>query len=74
MQITLIIIEKVIVSAKYSNFANLFSKKSAEMLLERTSINKHAIKLIDSKQSLNSPIYSLDSIELKTIKNYIEIN
>ena len=43
-------------------------------LLENTKINKHAIELEKSKQLLFKPIYSLGSIELKTLKTYIKIN
>ena len=39
--------KKVTVPAKYSDFADVFSKKLAKMLPERTKINKHAIKLED---------------------------
>ena len=39
-------------------------------LPENTNINKHAIKLEKSKQSLYGPIYSLGPVELKTLKIY----
>ena len=41
-------------------------------LAENTEINKYAIELIDSKQSLYGPIYVLSPIELKTLKTYIK--
>ena len=41
-------------------------------LPENTSINEHIIELIEDKQLSYKPIYSLDSMELETIKAYIE--
>ena len=41
-------------------------------LLKNTSINKHDIKLQDGKQSQYELIYSLEQIELETLKTYIE--
>ena len=73
-QIALFIAEKVTVPAEYSDFANVFSKKSAEMLPKRIGINKHAIKLEDGKQPPYGPIYSLGPVELETLKTYIETN
>ena len=37
-------------------------------------INKYAIELEKSKQPLFGSIYSLESVELKTLKTYIKIN
>ena len=48
-EIALFIAKKVIVPAKYIDFDDVFLKKSAEVLPKRIGINKHAIKLIDSK-------------------------
>ena len=45
------------------------------MLPKRISINKHTIKLVDSKQLSYEPIYySLKMIKLKIFKIYIETN
>ena len=44
------------------------------MLPEHTGINKHAIKLEDGKQPSYGPIYSLNLVELKTLKTYIKTN
>ena len=60
--------------AKHSDFADVFSKKSAKVLPEYTGINKHAIELKNGKQPPYGPIYSLGLVELKTLKTYIEIN
>ena len=46
----------------------------AAELVENTKINKHAIKLEESKQSPFGLIYSLRSVELETLKTYIKNN
>lgn len=51
----LFLIENVTILTKYTDFANVFSKKLVEMLSERTVINEYAIELVDSKQ----PLYGL---------------
>ena len=58
---------------EYADYANvfLFSKLAIE-LPENTDINKHAVELKDGKQLPYGPIYSLDPVELKTFKTYIE--
>ena len=73
-QIALLFVKKVTVPEEYSDFADVFSKKSAEVLPKRMEINKYAIKLQKSKQLSYGPIYSLGLIELKALKIYIEIN
>ena len=73
-QIALLLAKKVTVPAKYSDFANVFSKESEEVWPKRTEINKHAIKLEDGKQPLYEPIYSLCPVELETLKTYIKTN
>ena len=50
------------VSAKYSDFSDVFSEKKALVLPE----------LQDDKQPLYGPIYSLGPVELETLKAYIE--
>ena len=62
------------VLAEYSDYSNIFSAENAAELLENTRINKHAIKLEESKQLLFGPIYSLEPEELETLKTYIETN
>lgn len=59
---------------EYFDFANVFSKESAKIVLERTSINKHAIKSVNSKHLSYRPIYSLGSVKFKTLNTYIKIN
>lgn len=64
----------VTVPAKYLDFANVFFEKLATMLLEHIEINNYSINLEVGKQPLYEPIYSLGSVELETLKIYIEIN
>ena len=49
-QITFFITKKVIVLVKYLDFAEVFSKKLAKMLLKCIAINKHAINLEKGNQ------------------------
>ena len=51
------------ISDKYVNFADIFSIDLTSKLPENIGINNHAIKQIDSQQSLYGPIYSLETIE-----------
>ena len=62
------------VLAEYSNYSNIFSVEYTVELLENTGINKYAIKLEKSKQSSFGPIYSLELVELETLKTYIKTN
>ena len=64
--------QKVIVPAKYTDFANVFLKKLAKVLPKQTSINKHDIKLINDKHPFYGLIYSLGLIELESFKTYIK--
>ena len=73
-QITLLIAKEFIMPAEYADFANVLLKKSAKLLLGRTSINNHIIKLIDDKQLLYEPIYNIGLIELEILKTYIKTN
>lgn len=58
----------------YPDFAHVFSKKLVELPLENTDINNHTIKLVNSKQPLYEPIYSLKLVELESLNTYIETN
>ncbi len=60
------------ISAKYSDYADVFSSDLVMKLPENTGMNEHAIKLIDDKQSPYKPIYALNPVELETLKTYIE--
>ena len=65
-QLTLLLAQKVTVLTKCSDFANVFLKKSANILSERTGANEHVIELEEGKQPLYRPIYSLGPVELET--------
>ena len=63
------------VSAKYLDFADVFSSDLVSELPKHTGMNDHGIELVDScQQSPYEPIYSLGLVELKTLKAYIETN
>ena len=48
-QIALLLAKKVIILAKYLDFANAFLEESANVLSEQTKTNEHATKLEQSK-------------------------
>ena len=62
------------VSAKYSDFTDVFFVDLASELSEYAGINDHAIKLVEGQQPPYGPIYSLGPVELETLKAYIETN
>ena len=64
--IALLMVKKVTVLVKYSDFANVFLKESAKVLSEQIRANKYVIKLDESKQPPYSPIYSLKQVEIET--------
>ena len=66
------LIKKVKILDKYSDFTDVFSEKKILVLLECIKLNKHAIKLEDSKKPPYRPIYILGLVELKIFKTYIE--
>ena len=70
----LLLAKKVIVLAKYLDFADVFWEKLANVLLKQTGVNEHAVELKEGKQSPYRPIHSLEPIELKTLKTYIKTN
>ena len=72
-QMPLLISKKVIILAKYLNYANTFSKKSAKILPKQRSINKYIIKLKNSMRLLYLQIYILRLIKLEKLKTYIRI-
>ena len=71
-QITYLLIKKVRTTDKYSDFADVFSEAKILLLPERPELNEHAINLEDAKQPPYGPIYSLDLMELETLKTYIK--
>ena len=48
--------------------------ENAVELPENTGMNEHIIELKEGKQPPFGPIYSLGSVELKTLKTYIKTN
>ena len=66
--------KKTRIFTKYSNFSNVFFSNSVVKLLEHTRINNHLINLLDNKQLLYIPIYSLGLVELELLKTYIKTN
>lgn len=54
------------------DYINIFSSDLAIEPFENTNINKHAIKLVESKQPLYEPTYTLSFVELKILKTYIK--
>ena len=62
------------VLAEYSNYNDIFLLENTAEFPENIGINKHAIKLKKNKQSSFGPIYSLEPIELETLKTYIKTN
>ena len=74
-QISDLIAEEVFtkVSAEYSNCADVFSSNLTSKLPKYIGINNHAIKLVEKcQQLLYGPIYSLEPVEMKTLKAYIK--
>ena len=63
-----------VIFAKYFNFLNIFFSNSAIILLEYVKINDHPINLLDHKELLHSPIFSLKLLELEILKTYIKAN
>ena len=62
------------IPAEYLDFADVFSLDLASELFKHTRINHHAIELVDGQQPPYGPIYSLEPVELETLKAYIETN
>ena len=62
------------IPAEYSDYSNIFSAENAVKILKNTGINEHAIKLGKDKQPHFNRIYSLEPIELETLKTYIKTN
>ena len=63
------------ISAKYSDFVDVFSLDLASELSEHSGINNHATELVDGcQQPPYGLIYSLGPVELETLKAYIETN
>ena len=66
--------EKVTIFAEYADFANIFLKKSTELLPEHTGINENTIIVETDWQPPYKPIYCLTLVKLETVKTYIMTN
>ena len=73
-QIALLVAKQVKILTKYSDFADVFSKKKALILPKITKLNQHAIELQKSQQPFYWSIYNLGPVELKRLKTYIKTN
>lgn len=73
-QIAFLLIKKVIILKKYSDFPDIFLEQKVLVLLQQTNLNKHAIELEKDKQPIYWPIYSLGSVELEILKMYNKTN
>ena len=62
------------IPAEYSNYSDIFLAENAAELPENTGINEHTIELEEGKQPSFGPIYSLEPVELETLKTYIKTN
>ena len=60
--------------SKYADFADIFSPKLVTKLLAHIRINNYIIEVVDNGQPPNDSIYSLDQVELETLKIYINQN
>lgn len=63
---------RITIFLKYFEFADVFSSELASELSKYTKINDYAINLINDMQPFYRPIYSLELIEFRTLKTYIE--
>lgn len=66
--------KKRAILTEYLDYTNVFSKKLVKELSKCFIINKHLIDLELGKQSSYGLIYSLNSMELETLKTYIITN
>lgn len=64
----------IAILSRYADFVNVFSPNLVAELSNYTRINNYVIGLINGKQPLYEPIYSLGPVKLKTLKTYIKTN
>ena len=70
----MLLAKKIIVLAKYLNFASILLEKLINVFSKQTKVNKQAIKFEKGKYPSYRLIYSLGPIEFKTPKTYIKTN
>lgn len=73
-EITLLLAIKISVPNKYTEYLDVFSKKSAVVLHNWLNINKYVINLELGKQPPYGPIYNLAAVMLKTLNTYTRTN
>ena len=69
IQIISFLAEKVIIFAKYSDFADVFLEELANVLSEQTRANENTIKLVQGKQPFYGLIYTLRQVKFETFKS-----
>ena len=76
MQIATLVANEALISisTEYSDFADVFFPELASKLFKHTGINDHAIELVNDWQPPYGLIYSLELVELETLKTYIKTN
>lgn len=62
------------IPSKHMDFADIFCLDLIMELPEYIGINMYIIELVDNKQPLYYPIYSLEIVKLETLKSYIKTN
>lgn len=62
----------IMVFSKYTNFIDIFSLEFTAKFPEHIGINNYLIDLVNGQQPTYASIYSLELIEFKTLKTYIE--
>lgn len=60
------------ISTKYADYSNVFSPELGIELPHNTVSNKYAIELVEGKHLFYELIYGVNSVELETLKAYIE--
>lgn len=73
-QIASLNVKEVTIPAEYSDYTDVFSLDSVAELPEHIGINNDPLDLVDDKQPLYGPIYTLGPVELETFKTYIKTN
>lgn len=73
-QIALRLAKKITIFKKYSDFSDIFFKKSVAILPDYLNINKYQIDPELNKQLFYRLIYSLNQVELEAFKTFIEAN
>ena len=58
----------------YVDFADIFSPDLTSELFEYIGINNHTIELLNNQKPPYGYIYSLEPVELETLKAYIKTN